>query len=105
MAQPKVDKFVTAIDIGSWKVSALIAGRTENGELAILGTGQRESRGVRRGVIADMERTELDGRKTVEQAERVAGTKCRDVGGRFSCGSLVTVAFTGQPPQQQWRQT
>ena len=42
MAQPKVEKFVTAIDIGSWKVSALIAGRTENGELAILGTGQRE---------------------------------------------------------------
>ena len=53
MAQPKVEKRTTAIDIGSWKVSALIAGRTDTGELAILGTGQRESRGVRRGFIAD----------------------------------------------------
>ena len=46
MAQPKVEKLITAIDIGSWKVSALIAGRTDTGELAILGTGQRESRGA-----------------------------------------------------------
>ena len=41
MAQPKVEKLITAVDIGSWKVSALIAGRTDTGELAILGTGQR----------------------------------------------------------------
>jgi len=78
MAQPKVEKLITAVDIGSWKVSALIAGRTDTGELAILGTGQRESRGVRRGFIADMERTELAVRETVEQAERVAGTNIED---------------------------
>ena len=94
MAQPKVDKLVTAIDIGSWKVSALIAGRTETGELAILGTGQRESRGVRRGFIADMERTELAVRETVEQAERVAGTNIEDVWVSFSGGSLVSDVVT-----------
>lgn len=94
MAQPKVDKLVTAIDIGSWKVSALIAGRTDSGELAILGTGQRESRGVRRGFIADMERTELAVRETVEQAERVAGTNIEDVWVSFSGGSLVSDVVT-----------
>jgi cell division protein FtsA len=94
MAPPKVDKLITAIDVGSWKVSALIAGRTENGELAILGTGQRESRGVRRGFIADMERTELAVRETVEQAERVAGTNIEDVWVSFSGGSLVSDVVT-----------
>jgi cell division protein FtsA len=94
MAQPKVEKLITAIDVGSWKVSALIAGRTDTGELAILGTGQRESRGVRRGFIADMERTELAVRETVEQAERVAGTNIEDVWVSFSGGSLVSDVVT-----------
>src|SRR3546814_21173215 len=88
MAQPRYDKLITALDIGSWKVSALIAGQTDRGELTILGTGQRESRGVRRGYIADMERTEQAGRETVEQAERIAGqTEKRSVG--KECGSTV----------------
>ncbi len=94
MPPAKVDKLITAIDVGSWKVSALIAGRTETGELAILGTGQRESRGVRRGFIADMERTELAVRETVEQAERVAGTNIEDVWVSFSGGSLVSDVVT-----------
>lgn len=94
MAAPKVEKLITAIDIGSWKVSALIAGRTDTGEMAILGTGQRESRGVKRGFIADMERTELAVRETIEQAERVAGTNIEDVWISFSGGSLVSDVVT-----------
>ncbi len=94
MPPPKVEKLITAVDIGSWKVSALIAGRTENGELTILGTGQRESRGVRRGYIADMDRTEMAVRETVEQAERVAGLNIEDVWVSFSGGSLVSDVVT-----------
>lgn len=90
MAQPKNDKLITAIDIGSWKVSALIAGISDTGELTVLGTGQRESRGVRRGFIADMERTETAVRETVEQAERVAGTNIENVWVSFSGGGLVS---------------
>ncbi|MEO8722881.1 MAG: cell division protein FtsA [Sphingobium sp.] len=94
MMQPKQDKIVTAIDIGSWKVSVLIARMADNGELTILGTGQRESRGVRRGFIADMERTELAVRETVEQAERVAGINIENVWVSFSGGSLVSDIVT-----------
>src|SRR3546814_4339764 len=90
MAQPRYDKLITALDIGSWKVSALIAGQTDRGELTILGTGQRESRGVRRGYIADMERTEQAVRETVEQAERIAGTNIEDVWVNFSAGGLIS---------------
>ncbi|MGV3771084.1 MAG: cell division protein FtsA [Sphingobium phenoxybenzoativorans] len=94
MPPPKVEKVITAVDIGSWKVSALIAGKTDTGELVILGTGQRESRGVRRGFIVDMERTEMAVRETVEQAERVAGMNIEDVWVSFSGGSLVSDVVT-----------
>ena len=88
MVSNRVDKFITAIDIGSWKVSALIAGLSETGQLSILGTGQRESRGVRRGFVVDMERTEQAVRETIEQAEKVAGTNIETVHISFSGGSL-----------------
>ena len=55
---PPGRKLVTALDIGSSKISALIADPGEEGALRILGTGQRESRGVKRGFIADMEQAE-----------------------------------------------
>jgi cell division protein FtsA len=55
MKTARAERLISAIDIGSSKVSALIARQTENGELLVLGTGQRESRGVTRGCIADVE--------------------------------------------------
>lgn len=90
MAPPHNRQLITAIDIGSWKISALIAAVNDAGELEVLGTGQRESRGVRRGFIADMERTEMAVRETVEQAERVAGHNIEDVWVAFSGGNLVS---------------
>jgi cell division protein FtsA len=81
---------VTALDIGSSKVSALIAEPTDSGELKILGTGQRESRGVRRGFVADMERTEATIREAVEQAERIAGINVDDAYVGYSASGLAS---------------
>jgi len=88
MVAPRNDGLITAIDIGTWKVSALIAKKQEDGSLTVLGTGQRESRGVRRGFVIDMERTELAVRETVEQAEKVAGTNIEKVLLSFSGSSI-----------------
>ena len=90
MAQPRRENLITALDIGSWKVSALIAERGEQGELTVLGTGQRESKGVRRGYIADMDMTEKAVREAVEQAERIAGINIEDVWVSFSAGGLIS---------------
>ena len=90
MAHPRADKTITALDIGSWKVAALIAERSEDGTLTVLGTGQRESKGVRRGYIADMDATERAVREAVEQAERIAGLNIEDVWVGFSAGGLVS---------------
>lgn len=90
MAKTAPEGLITALDIGSSKVSALIAQKGDGGELMVLGTGQRESRGVKRGYIADMAATELAVREAVEQAERIAGTNIEDVWVSFSAGGLVS---------------
>ena len=71
--QPRT--LVAALDVGSSKVCALIAEPGVDGKLRILGTGQRESRGVKRGFIADMEKSEIAIRESMEQAERIAALR------------------------------
>ncbi|MEG3179458.1 cell division protein FtsA [Sphingomonas sp. LT1P40] len=90
MAKTAPEGLITALDIGSSKVSALIAQKGDGGELMVLGTGQRESRGVQRGYIADMRATEVAVREAVEQAERIAGTNIEDVWVSFSAGGLIS---------------
>ncbi|WP_294265622.1 cell division protein FtsA [uncultured Sphingomonas sp.] len=90
MAKQVAEGLLTVLDIGSSKVSALIAQKGDGGELTVLGTGQRESRGVRRGYIADMAATEVAVREAVEQAERIAGVSIEDVWVAFSAGGLVS---------------
>lgn len=68
----------------------MIAQKADGGELVVLGTGQRESRGVRRGYIADMAATEAAVREAVEQAERIAGLNIENVWVSFSAGGLVS---------------
>lgn len=79
MSTPRVDRIFTAIDVGTWKVSAMIAGITESNDVMVLGTGWRASEGIKRGYVVDMERAELAIRGAVEQAERLAGVSIRDV--------------------------
>jgi cell division protein FtsA len=89
MAQQRNEGLITALDIGSSKVAALIAQPTPDG-LMVLGTGQRESRGIRRGYIADMSATEGAVREAVEQAERIARTQIDETWLSFSAGGLVS---------------
>lgn len=81
---------MTALDVGSSKVCALIAEPAEGGALRILGTGQRESRGVRRGFITDMEKSESAIRDAVEQAERIAGLNVEQCFVGYSAGGLIS---------------
>ncbi len=81
---------IAALDIGSSKVSALIVTRDEDGRLRVLGTGQRESRGVKRGYITDMEASEVAVREAVEIAERMSGVTIDDVWASFGAGGLMS---------------
>jgi cell division protein FtsA len=89
MAPTRSEGLITAVDIGSSKVAALIAQPTEGG-IQVLGSGQRESRGVKHGLVMDMERTEHSIREAVEQAERIARTNIDQAWISFSAGGLYS---------------
>lgn len=91
MAQSEERPLIAALDIGSSKVSAMIARTGEDGRLTVLGTGQRESRGVKRGYITDMAASEFAVREAVELAERMASlTVDEDVLASYGAGGLVS---------------
>nr|WP_294168199.1 cell division protein FtsA [uncultured Sphingomonas sp.] len=88
MAAPPNQPLIGALDIGSSKVSALIVTTDDDGRLRVLGTGQRESRGVKRGYIVDMDAGEAAVREAVEQAERISGATIDEVWASFGAGGL-----------------
>lgn len=90
MAATTDQPLFTALDIGSSKVSAMIVTRDADGRLRVLGTGQREGRGVKRGYITDMEASEVAVREAVELAERMSGVTVDDVWASFGAGGLVS---------------
>src|SRR5947209_18234299 len=90
MAQVAEHPLIAGLDIGSSKVSAIIARQEEDGRLAVLGTGQRESRGVKRGFITDMAASEFAVREAVELAERMSGLTVEEVWASYGAGELVS---------------
>ena len=90
MAAPAEQPLIAALDIGSSKVSALIVTPGEDGRLTVLGTGQRESRGVTRGYITDMAASEFSVREAVELAERMSGVTVDEVWASYGAGGLVS---------------
>jgi cell division protein FtsA len=90
MSSNQDQPLIAALDIGSSKVSALIVTRDDDGRLRVLGTGQRESRGVKRGYVTDMEASEVAVREAVEIAERISGVTIDQVWASFGAGGLVS---------------
>ncbi len=68
-----------AVNIGSFRISAMIVGETESGELQVLGSGHRASAGVKRGYVTDMAAAAHAIRDAVERAEKSANTPVRSV--------------------------
>ena len=90
MAAPTDQPLIAALDIGSSKVSALIATKDGEDRVRVLGTGQRESRGVSRGYITDIEKSEFAVREAVELAERMSGVTIDDVWASYGAGGLTS---------------
>jgi cell division protein FtsA len=90
MAVTTEQPLIAALDIGSSKVSALIATKDGEDRVRVLGTGQRESRGVKRGYITDIEASEFAVREAVELAERMAGVTIDDVWASYGAGGLTS---------------
>ena len=79
MALPRIAKLFGAVNVGSFRISAMIMGLSETGEMIVLGSGNRASQGIKRGYVTDMAAATYAIRDAVERAEKNAGTSISSV--------------------------
>ncbi|MBN9044762.1 MAG: cell division protein FtsA [Rhizobiales bacterium] len=97
-------RLLTVLDVGSSKVSCVIArlrpreggallpGRTHR--MDVIGIGHQRSRGVKSGVIIDLDAAEQSIRLAVDAAERMAGLTVDSLIVNISAGRLKSETFT-----------
>ncbi len=64
---------IVGLDIGTSKVVALVGEVAEDGGVEVVGIGTHPSRGLKRGVVIDIESTVQSIQRAVEEAELMAG--------------------------------
>ncbi len=69
----KHDKIVAAIDIGTTKIVTIVGRKNEDGKLEVLSLSKAPSKGVKRGVVQNIEETVNSIRTTVEEAQGKSG--------------------------------
>jgi len=67
------DQIIVGLDIGTTKTRAVVAELREDGGADVIGVGTSLSRGLRKGVVINIEDTVASVRKAVEEAEVVSG--------------------------------
>jgi len=72
-------EFISAIDIGTTKIVAMIGRKAGDGSFEILGMGDAPSSGVKRGVVVHIDETVSAIELAKQQAEEQAGYKMGDV--------------------------
>ena len=66
-------KLVVSLDIGTSKVVAIIASISMQHEIEIIGVGWEPSKGLKKGVVVDIESTIASIKKAVQKSEKMAG--------------------------------
>ena len=64
---------ITAIDVGTTKISVLIGQKIDQDSVKVLGIGKSPSDGLDRGVVVDIARTVQSIKHAIKEAELMAG--------------------------------
>ncbi len=70
------ERIITGIDIGSSKVSTIVANITE-GKISVIGVSHVPSTGIKRGVVVDIDEAVEAIDQSLERAQRMAGVSIR----------------------------
>jgi len=79
MASESDKKMLVGLDIGTSKVVAVVAEVDAEGVVEIVGIGSHPSRGMKKGVVVDIESTVTAIQRAVEEAELMAGCQIHSV--------------------------
>ena len=75
----KQDQLLVGLDIGTSKIACIVAEAGADKRLDVIGIGTHPSRGLRKGVVVNIESTVESIRLAVEEAELMAGCEIRSV--------------------------
>src|SRR5210317_157069 len=78
MAKGK-ERIVVGLDIGTTKICAVVAAVGNGGKCEIIGIGTTPSKGLRKGVVINIDYTVDSIKKAIEEAELMAGTPIQGV--------------------------
>ena len=67
--------YITAIDIGTTKICALIGYLDANGNFDIIGIGKHPSHGLRKGIVIDIAQTVESIKFAIKEVEEMSGIK------------------------------
>jgi len=78
---PKLDRhnLVVGLDIGTTKIVILVGEISDNGTLSIIGIGEQQTQGVRKGSIVDLEAVIKCINHALEKAQQMSGCHLQDV--------------------------
>ncbi len=79
MAKQGEKPMVVGLDIGTSKIVAIVAEIGPEGEIEIVGLGSHPSKGLKKGVVINIESTVQSIRRAVEEAEMMAGCRIQTV--------------------------
>ena len=79
MAVVSDKRMIVGLDIGTSKVVAVVAEVDVDGSIEIVGIGSHPSRGMKKGVVVDIESTVTAIQRAVEEAELMAGCQIHSV--------------------------
>ncbi len=88
MARPREKELLVAVDVGSSKICVLIGEVDAEGHCEIIGVGTQPSRGLKRGVVVDIDSTVQALTQAVQEAERMADCKVHAVHASLSGGHI-----------------
>jgi cell division protein FtsA len=75
----KRENIVVGLDIGTTKICAVVGEVKENDQVDVIGIGTSPSRGLRKGVVVNIESTVESIKRAIEEAELMAGVQINSV--------------------------
>jgi len=88
------DNLIVGLDIGTTKICAIVGALTEDG-IDIVGIGSSPSRGLRKGVVINIDSTVQSIRKAIEEAELMAGCEIKSVFAGIAGGHIKGINSNG----------
>ncbi len=79
MGSAQEQKMIVGLDIGTSKVVAIVGELSGDGQIEIVGIGSNPSRGMKKGVVVNIESTVQSIQRAVEEAELMAGCQIHSV--------------------------